>query len=90
MTHANHSLEDCRRMFARLSEFLDGELDTATCDEIQRHVRECIPCEACFETLKRTVELCRKSEAMPVPETFMRRLRDIVGAMARGEGVRPL
>jgi hypothetical protein len=72
-------------MFEKLSEFLDGELDKVTCDEIQRHVRDCIPCEVCFKTLKRTVELCRESETMAVPDTVARRLREAVGAMLRGE-----
>ena len=78
MTHAAHSNEDCRKMFAKLSEYLDGELDQATCREIQHHVRECVACEACFNTLKRTVELCREAESVPVPESFSLRLKEIV------------
>ena len=72
-------------MFERLSEYLDGELDDVTCREIQHHVRECIPCEVCFNTLKRTVELCREAESVPVPESFSLRLKEIVQSLARGE-----
>jgi anti-sigma factor RsiW len=72
-------------MFERLSEYLDGELDAVSCSEIERHVRECIPCEACFKTLERTVALCRESEALPLPESFAHRLKVVVRSMARGE-----
>jgi RNA polymerase sigma-70 factor (ECF subfamily) len=46
--------------FERISEYLDGELDPATCIEIERHMAECPQCENCVESLKRTVALCRK------------------------------
>jgi anti-sigma factor RsiW len=85
MTRATHSHESCRRMFERLSEYLDGELDEAACSEIQKHVRECVPCDACLETLKRTVALCRESEVLPVPETLPLRLKAVVRRMARGD-----
>ena len=61
------------------------ELDDVTCREIQHHVRECIPCEACFNTLKRTVEFCREAESVPVPESFSLRLKEIVQSLARGK-----
>ena len=85
MTHASHSHEDCRRMFQRLSEYLDGELDEAACSEIQKHVQECIPCEVCLQTLKRTVALCRESDALPVSEGLSNRLKEVVRLLARGE-----
>ena len=84
MTHASHNREDCRQMFAMLSEFLDGELDEISCREIEGHVRQCIPCEACFSTLKRTVELCRETGSVPVPESLSLRLKEIVLSLSRG------
>lgn len=85
MAHAAHSSEECRRFFARLSEYLDGELDEATCRAIKRHAASCIPCEACLETLKRTVEICGNSEEETVPREFSRRLKKMVEELASGK-----
>jgi predicted anti-sigma-YlaC factor YlaD len=62
---------DCREMFARLSEYLDGELDEELCQCFDSHMRDCEPCLAFLTTLKKTIELCRGvSEAEPVAAQF--------------------
>jgi RNA polymerase sigma-70 factor, ECF subfamily len=49
----------CRGMFAALSDYLDGMIDDATCDEMQIHIKDCAPCQAFVDSLRRTVEQCR-------------------------------
>jgi hypothetical protein len=68
-------------MFAKLSEYLDQELDEATCEDIRRHAESCVPCEACLETLRRTVDLCHQFDQVPVPEDFSRRLKEMVDSL---------
>ena len=46
-------------MFASLSDYLDGIVDDATCEQMQKHISDCKPCEAFVESLRRTVEACR-------------------------------
>jgi len=79
MTH-DHNREDCLAMFARLSEYLDNELDALTCKDIEDHARECIPCKACLETLRQTIGLCRTlaPDEKPVPEAFSKRLKTLI------------
>ena len=50
---------DCQALFARLSEYLDQELPTATCEELERHVENCAPCVEFLNSLKRSVSLHR-------------------------------
>lgn len=66
---------DCRELFARLSEYLDGELPPGTCEELQAHLARCPPCQAFARTLRRTVELCRQLPARPVSDDLRRELR---------------
>ncbi len=40
----NVSSADCEHMLARVHEFLDSELDTASSDEIRAHLAACEPC----------------------------------------------
>jgi len=69
-------------MFEKLSEYIDDELDEITCKDIERHAEDCIPCQVCLGTLKRTIEMCRNMESKPVPEDFSRRLKDLVQSLS--------
>jgi RNA polymerase sigma-70 factor (ECF subfamily) len=67
----------CRRIFAALSEYLDGELPASDCRELERHLKGCEPCLAFLATLKTTIEVCRKLPAPNVPPPS-RRVRTIL------------
>ena len=84
MAH-DHDRKDCLAMFAKLSEYLDNELDELTCKDIEDHAGECIPCMACLETLRQTIGLCRSlaPDEKPVPEAFSNRLKALIQKMSR-------
>jgi len=48
---------DCKEIFDRLSEYIDRELDPNLCEEIEDHIKDCEPCVAFINTLRKTVEL---------------------------------
>ena len=50
--------KDCQAIFAMLSEYLDGQLPPATCEELERHIRDCPPCVEFLDSLKKSVKLC--------------------------------
>lgn len=81
MTHDSHPHQDCLKMFEKLSEYIDKEVDEMTCREIERHAKSCIRCEVCLEMLKRAVELCRRVESHPVPESLSARLKAMLQSM---------
>jgi len=51
----------CKAMFAELSDYLDEQLDDSLCEEFERHMAGCEPCQAFIASLKTTIEQCRKS-----------------------------
>lgn len=58
----------CRDLAARLSEYLDHEIDPGACAEIEGHLDDCPPCRDFLESLRRTVGLVREvpaSESIP-------------------------
>jgi|APMed6443717190_1056831.scaffolds.fasta_scaffold428498_2 hypothetical protein len=79
MAH-DHNRKDCLAMFAKLSEYLDNELDELTCKGIEDHARDCIPCKACLETLRQTIGMCRSlaPDEKPVPEAFSNQLKMLI------------
>ena len=72
MTSDDHDHRHCLEMFEKLSEYIDGELDHATCEEIERHAKDCVACFSCMETLKKTVALCKNPAD---PEKFLRQAK---------------
>ncbi|HWU31303.1 MAG TPA: mycothiol system anti-sigma-R factor [Marmoricola sp.] len=56
MNHAhNDSSVDCSEALGRMFVFIDNELDSAGCAQIQQHLDECGPCLAKYD-LERTVK----------------------------------
>lgn len=69
---------ECRHLFARLSEHLDGELPAGLCEQIRAHLDGCAPCEAFTRSLRRTVDLCRQLPRRPLPEGLRREIRALL------------
>ena len=67
---------NCKQILAGISAYLDRELGTAACDEIERHCRDCPSCARVVEGLRETVGLCREAGLMPLPEALRQRARD--------------
>jgi len=51
----------CKAMFAELSNYLDEQLDDSVCEELERHLSSCGPCQAFLATLEATIDQCRRS-----------------------------
>ena len=70
-----HSHPNCVALFARLSEYIDRELDTPTCRDIEAHIAACKPCQVCLKTLKQTVDLCNNLNHRQVPDSLSLKLK---------------
>lgn len=75
--------EGCREMLARLSEYLDGELDDALCRQFDAHMGDCPPCQDFLESLRRTVDVLGR---LPRPSLTPEHKRQIVEAYDRLKG----
>ena len=67
--------ENCKKMFALLSEYLDLELPAETCREMDAHISGCGPCDAFAESLRKTIELCRGYRPQELPDPIARDTR---------------
>lgn len=68
-------MKTCKAYFKRISEYLDGELDSRTCLEIEAHLKECPECRHCADSLKKTIQLCRETAKEKVPAEMRARLK---------------
>jgi anti-sigma factor RsiW len=81
----------CKRIFALLSDYLDGTLPARDCRELERHLEGCKPCIVFLESLKTTVEGCRRygqNEKRNLPPKLPRELRARLLASLRPESIR--
>ena len=67
--------ENCKKNFEKISEYLDGELGPDACQQIEQHLMECPKCRDCFDALKKSIDLCRKSTREEIPKDMRERLR---------------
>lgn len=67
----------CREIFANLSEYLDGKLEPATCDQMRAHIAACPACVAFLRELRQAIDRCRSLD-LPCEAAVAPRLRSIL------------
>ena len=76
---------ECGAMLAGISAYLDGDLDAAECQAIDRHCRDCSRCAALVEGLRETIGLCREAGGAPLPEPIRERARASIERLLSSE-----
>jgi anti-sigma factor RsiW len=70
--------ETCRALIAQLSGFLDGELDAARCEKIERHLATCSYCRAIADTTQTMLALYHGARE-DVPRSAHAHLLQVLG-----------
>jgi anti-sigma factor RsiW len=73
----------CKQIFAMLSDFLDGELAAKDCRQLESHLKGCRPCIAYLESLKTSVEACRRYQVGRIPAPSKRVKAALLAATQR-------
>ena len=68
--------EKCKEVFSLLSEYLNLELPSDACREIETHLAGCPPCIEFAESLRKTVDLCRHYRPSEMPEPLGKQARE--------------
>jgi len=84
-----HGSEGCKKIFAQLSEYIDGELPADLCDRIDGHMDDCPPCQAFLRSLKSTVRLVEEVESPRLPDDALRTLRQAWDRFCSESGAKP-
>jgi RNA polymerase sigma-70 factor, ECF subfamily len=53
---------ECRELFANLSEYLDGRVEPLTCEQMRSHIEACPSCVAFLRDLRSAIDRCRSLE----------------------------
>lgn len=66
----------CKDLLAKLSEYVDGEIDPAFCEKFEKHLEECDPCQVVVDNIRKTITLYRHGKPYELPEPFRQRLHE--------------
>ena len=69
--------DECRELFANLSEYLDGRVEPLTCDQMRGHIEACPSCVAFLRDLRAAIDRCRTLD-IPCDSAIAPRLRVIL------------
>ena len=64
----------CEEMLAFLNEYVDGTVDPAICDEFEKHMAGCNPCQVVVDNIRQTIVLYRQDQPYDLPLAFRQRL----------------
>lgn len=79
-----HDAQECRRIFASLSEYLDQELDPGLCETLEGHLEGCPPCQAFLDALRVTVDLLHEAPSASLPEATRREILENYASLRGG------
>ena len=74
----------CKEVIRELSNYLDGELEPALQQALERHLEHCEDCSIVVSTARKTVELYCGQEPLPLPPEIQREIdRALAGKLHR-------
>jgi anti-sigma factor RsiW len=64
----------CSELLAALNEYVDGTVDPAICEEFEKHMAGCNPCQVVVDNIRKTITLYKAGKPHSLPVNFRRRL----------------
>jgi anti-sigma factor RsiW len=71
---------NCKSLIRELSNYIDGELDSAVKPELERHLAHCGDCAMIFDQTRRSIEILCDSQPVSLPADIRERLQEALRA----------
>ncbi len=79
MSH-HHPSAACETLLAQLNDYIDGELQSALCAELEAHLANCHDCRVLVDTTQKTITLYRRQTPVELPAAARHRLQQALDA----------
>lgn len=73
----------CEEILAALNEYVDGKVDSPACQEFQKHLAGCNPCQVVVDNIRQTIVLCKDGQAYELPAPCREKLHAMLRAKWR-------
>jgi anti-sigma factor RsiW len=70
----------CEELLKALNEYVDGTVDPAICEEFERHMAGCNPCQVVVDNIRKTITLYKNGQPCELPAEFRTRLHQALRA----------
>ena len=64
----------CAELLAMLNEYVDGTVDPAICEEFEKHIAGCNPCQVVVDNIRKTITLYKEGRPYELPAHFRQKL----------------
>ncbi len=64
----------CEELLKHLSEYVDGTVDPGVCEEFEKHMSGCNPCQVVVDNIRKTITLYKNGKQYELPIQFRERL----------------
>lgn len=71
----SHAHDRCRELLEQLSRFVDGDLSGPERRRLVAHLDKCPCCQAMADSLRQTVDVCRRAQGARLPADVRARAR---------------
>ncbi|MCP4725887.1 MAG: zf-HC2 domain-containing protein [bacterium] len=76
MTEHEHNHE---KVYKQICDYLGGDIDSPMCREVKEHLDACPECNVFFDSIKKTVTLCREDAiTMKTPKDCQDKIIDLL------------
>jgi anti-sigma factor RsiW len=74
---------ECEEMLAALNEYVDGTIDPAICEEFEKHMAGCNPCQVVVDNIRKTITLYQSGRPFELPLRFREQMHGVLRARWR-------
>ena len=64
----------CAELLATLNDYVEGTVDPAICEDFERHMAGCNPCQVVVDNIRQTITLYKEGKPYELPVEFRQRL----------------
>ena len=72
----------CDELYRRLTDHSEGVLEGRVCEEVDRHLAQCIACNEIRQDLEDLSRLCREQASVELPLPVRRRIEGMLASTA--------
>jgi hypothetical protein len=66
----------CEELLAMLNDYVDGTVDPTICEEFEKHMTGCNPCQVVVDNIRKTIKLYKDGQTYELPVKFRERLHE--------------
>jgi hypothetical protein len=64
----------CEELLKMLNEYVDGTVDPSICEEFEKHMAGCNPCQVVVDNIRKTITLYKAGQPYELPMAFRSKL----------------